>query len=137
MMLMMMMIILILSLMALSGYFSSQQPSKSPNFDSVKATFIARIDEIFADLSSKYAELETQQKDCDYEDDYDELQEMLLRHKEENEEWIQTKKQEIDEKQQELEQEKIKKSTEERAKLTKDQSQEFANRIKNGDAENS
>ncbi|XP_031574468.1 rab9 effector protein with kelch motifs-like [Actinia tenebrosa] len=116
---------------------SLNEPAKPPNFDTVKVTFIQRIEDIFEDLSSKYAELETQksalQSSIDsfqeereanieqYHKQQKELEEMLQRHKQENEEWIRGKKEELDEEKAKLDQEK--------AKLAKEQ-QEFEEKRK-------
>ena len=39
--------------------FDLLQPSKPQDFDDVKASFVKRVEDLFEDISNKFAELET------------------------------------------------------------------------------
>ncbi|RMX54907.1 hypothetical protein pdam_00015089 [Pocillopora damicornis] len=88
------------------------EPAKPPEFDDVKASFTKRVEEIFEDLSNKYAE---------------ELEDMINKHRVENEEWINARKQELEEERHRLELEKGQ-LVEERERLRKEKI-EFGEKI--------
>lgn len=119
------------------------EPAKPPEFDDVKLSFTERVDVIFEDLSKKYAELETQREALKnaveafqeekaahielYEKQQKELEDMISKHRVENEEWINARKQELEEERSKLELEKSQ-LVEERERLRKEKI-EFGEKI--------
>lgn len=98
------------------------EPSKPQDFDSIKASFVSRVEELFEDVSNKYAELDTQKEALKnaveafqeerrahielYDKQQKELEEMIDKHRIENEEWISNRKEELREERNQLELEK-------------------------------
>lgn len=119
------------------------EPAKPPEFDDVKASFTKRVEEIFEDLSNKYAEVQTQREALKnaveafqeertshielYEKQQKELEDMINKHRVENEEWINARKQELEEERHRLELEKGQ-LVEERERLRKEKI-EFGEKI--------
>ncbi|KAL9951132.1 hypothetical protein ACROYT_G043743 [Oculina patagonica] len=119
------------------------EPAKPADFEDVRASFVKRIEELFEDISTKYAELQTQKDALKnateafheektahielYEKQQKELEEMIDKHRIENEQWINTRKQELQEERRQLELDKGQ-LLEDREKLRKEK-EEFSEKI--------
>ncbi|KAJ7386387.1 hypothetical protein OS493_008511 [Desmophyllum pertusum] len=98
------------------------EPAKPSDFEDVKTLFGKRVEELFEDISTKYAELQTQKDALKnaaeafheektahielYDKQQKELEEMINKHRSENEEWINARKQELEEERKQVEIEK-------------------------------
>ncbi|KAK2569848.1 Acyl-CoA-binding domain-containing protein 4 [Acropora cervicornis] len=119
------------------------EPAKPQYFESVKASFVTRVEELFEDISIKFAELETQKESLKnsveafqnekkahielYEKQQKELAAMIDKHRNENEKWIADCREELKEERRQLEQEK-RQLVEDREKLRKER-EEFNEKI--------
>ncbi|XP_048584354.1 rho GTPase-activating protein gacHH isoform X1 [Nematostella vectensis] len=111
------------------------KPIQIPDLSDTKAEFVQRIEDVFRDLTAKYTELETQrellkksveafeeEKNINiqkFEQQQKELKELLEKHKTENEDWIQTKKEELEEERAALQRDRMQ-LLEEQKKLRRD-----------------
>jgi len=98
------------------------EPTRPQDFENVKSSFVKRVEELFEDISNKFAELETQKEALKnaaeafheertvhielHERQQKELEEMIEKHRIENEEWITARKEELKEERRRLELEK-------------------------------
>lgn len=119
------------------------EPAKPQYFESVKASFVTRVEELFEDISIKFAELETQKESLKnsveafqnekkahielYEKQQKELAAMIDKHRNENEKWIADCREELKEERRQLEQEK-RQLVEDRENLRKER-EEFNEKI--------
>lgn len=119
------------------------EPSKPQDFDDVKASFVKRVEDLFEDISNKFAELETQKEALKnaveafqeekrahielFEKQQKELEEMIDKHRIENEGWINARKEELKEEKKQLEIDK-RQLDEDRQKLRQER-EEFKQKI--------
>jgi len=99
------------------------EPARPQDFENVKSSFVKRVEELFEDISNKFAELETQKEALKnaaeafheertahielHERQQKELEEMIEKHRIENEEWITARKEDLKEERRRLELEKV------------------------------